>query len=92
MGPEFIFEDRLRIAQNRLHERRVDIAAADDPAVKLSEIEARLNKLRSPFRSAEAFWIEEIIDPRDTRALLCDFVTTAAPLRQVGPTLHGMRP
>jgi acetyl-CoA carboxylase carboxyltransferase component len=71
---------------------KADIAAADDPAVKLSEIEARLNKLRSPFRSAEAFWIEEIIDPRDTRALLCDFVTTAAPLRQVGPTLHGMRP
>ena len=32
MGPEFISEGRLRIAQNRLHERRVNIAAADDNA------------------------------------------------------------
>ena len=30
-----------------------------------TEIEERLNKLRSPFRSAETFWIEEIIDPRE---------------------------
>ena len=59
---------------------------------KLAEIEDRLNKLRSPFRSAETFWIEEIIDPCDTRALLCDFAETAAPLREVGPRLFKMRP
>jgi hypothetical protein len=32
---------------------RADIDGSDDPAAKLKEIEDRLNKLRSPFRSAE---------------------------------------
>ena len=50
------------------------------------------NKLRSPFRSAETFWIEEIIDPRDTRPLLCEFAELAAPLREPGPSTHRMRP
>jgi acetyl-CoA carboxylase carboxyltransferase component len=71
---------------------RADIDAADDPKAKMGEIEARLNKLRSPFRSAETFWIEEIIDPRDTRPLLCEFAELAAPLRRPGPSAHGMRP
>jgi acetyl-CoA carboxylase carboxyltransferase component len=69
-----------------------DIAAADDPDAELAKITDRLEKLRSPFRSAETFWIEEIVDPRDTRALLCDFANTAAPLRDTGPSLHAMRP
>ena len=43
---------------------RAEIDAAADPAAKLKEIEDRLNKLRSPFRSAEKFWVEEVIDPR----------------------------
>ncbi|MEM7253298.1 MAG: carboxyl transferase domain-containing protein [Pseudomonadota bacterium] len=71
---------------------RADIEGADDPQAKLEEIEDRLNKLRSPFRSAEAFWIEEIIDPRQTRPLLCDFANIAAPLREAGPRQFGMRP
>ena len=64
---------------------RADIAAAPDPKAKMAEIEDRLNKLRSPFRSAETFWIEEIIDPRDTRKILCEFVELAAPVRGSGP-------
>jgi len=71
---------------------RADLDAAADPAAKLAEIEERLNKLRSPFRSAETFWIEEIIDPADTRPLLCEFANLAAPLRETGPSLHRMRP
>ena len=58
----------------------------------MAEIEDRLNKLRSPFRSAESFWIEEIVDPRDTRKILCEFVELAAPLRGTGPSSHAMRP
>ena len=69
-----------------------DIAAAPDPKAKMAEIEDRLNKLRSPFRSAEAFWVEEIVDPRDTRKLLCEFATLAAPLRTPGKTAFQMRP
>jgi acetyl-CoA carboxylase carboxyltransferase component len=63
---------------------RADIDAADDPDAKRAEIEDRLNKLRSPFRTAESFWVEEIIDPRDTRRLLCEFVRLAEPLRTPG--------
>lgn len=71
---------------------RAEIEAAEDKAAKLAEIEVRLNKLRSPFRTAEAFWIEEIIDPRDTRRLLCDFADLAGPLRMPGRSAFGMRP
>jgi len=71
---------------------RAEIDAAADPAEKMAEIEERLTKLRSPFRSAETFWIEEIIDPRETRPLICDFANLAAPLRRPGPSSHPMRP
>ena len=71
---------------------RADIDAAPDPAAKLEEIEERLNRLRSPYRTAEAFWVDEIIDPRDTRKLLCDFANMAAPLRDPGPSKFAMRP
>ena len=71
---------------------RADIESAPDPVAKLKEIEDRLNALRSPFRSAEKFWVEEIIDPRRTRSLLCDFVRLAEPLRTPGPAAVAMRP
>jgi acetyl-CoA carboxylase carboxyltransferase component len=64
---------------------RAEIDAAADPKAKLKEIEERLNRLRSPFRSAEKFWVEEIIDPRKTRSLLCEFARLAEPLRTSGP-------
>ena len=71
---------------------RADIEAAADPQAKLLEIEARLNALRSPFRSAEKFWVEEIIDPRRTRSLLCDFARLAEPVRDTGRAGFAMRP
>lgn len=71
---------------------RAELDAAPDPAAHLARIEDRLEKLRSPFRSAETFWIEEIIDPRTTRPLLCEFANLAAPLRRAGPSAHRMRP
>jgi acetyl-CoA carboxylase carboxyltransferase component len=71
---------------------RADLDAAEDRAAKMEEIEDRLNKLRSPFRSAETFWIEDIVDPRETRPLLCEFANLAAPLRETGPSSHQMRP
>ncbi len=71
---------------------RAEIDAAPDPQQKLAEIEERLNRLRSPFRSAETFWVEEIIDPRDTRKLLCEFVRLAEPLLAPGPSRFTMRP
>ncbi|HWK37069.1 acyl-CoA carboxylase subunit beta, partial [Sphingomonas sp.] len=71
---------------------RAEIASADDPAAKLAEIEARLNKLRSPLRTAEAFMVEDIIDPRETRPILCAFANTVAKLRTPGASSFGLRP
>jgi acetyl-CoA carboxylase carboxyltransferase component len=71
---------------------KADLEAADDPDALRREIEERLNQVRSPFRTAEAFLIEEIIDPRDTRPLLCEFANLAAPLRTPGRVTRGMRP
>lgn len=67
--------------------RRV-IAEADDPAAKQQEIEAKLDALSSPFKTAEAFNIEEIIDPRETRPMVCDFIDTAQSVlqSQLGPS------
>ncbi|MET0706139.1 MAG: carboxyl transferase domain-containing protein [Tardiphaga sp.] len=71
---------------------RADIDAAEDPVAKQQEIEDRLNKLRSPFRTAEKFWVEEVINPTKTRSLLCEFARLAEPLRTAGPTRLAMRP
>jgi len=54
-----------------------EIEAAEDPAAHLAAIRDRLNRVRSPFRTAERFGIEDIIDPRDTRPLLCEFAQLA---------------
>ncbi len=56
---------------------RREIEAAPDPEAARRDIEARLQAIASPFRTAEAFNIEDIIDPRDTRPMLCDFIETA---------------
>jgi len=56
---------------------KAELEAADDPAALLEEIRARLGKVTSPFRSAERFNVEDIIDPRDTRPLLCEFAGLA---------------
>jgi len=73
---------------------RRDLAASPDPAALRAEIEAKLNAVRSPFRTAEAFGIEHIIDPRDTRAILCDWVPQAYEVEatRLGPRARGYRP
>lgn len=69
-----------------------EIAASADPQASLLAIEARLEALRSPFRSAEKFWVEEIIDPRRTRSVLCEFARLAEPLRKPGRAIFSIRP
>ena len=75
---------------------RRDLEAAEDPVALRAEIEERLNAVRSPFRTAEKFGIEEIIDPRDTRRLLCDWAERAHELVSQelgqGPKGRGLRP
>ncbi|MBT4514708.1 MAG: hypothetical protein HOC77_06410 [Chloroflexi bacterium] len=66
---------------------RREIADSDDPDAKREEIQNRLKQLASPFRTAQTFLVEEIIDPRNTRPLLCDFVESAQAVikTQLGP-------
>ncbi len=66
---------------------RREIADSDDPEARREEIQNRLKQLASPFRTAQTFLVEEIIDPRDTRPLLCDFVESAQAVikTQLGP-------
>ncbi len=71
---------------------KAEIEAAADPSAKRAEIEERVRGFASPLRSAEKFDVEEIIDPRDTRKLLCEFAELAAPLRVTGPVRFGVRP
>jgi len=56
---------------------RAELESAEDPAATLAGIRARLDAVRSPLRTAERFGIEEIIDPRETRPLLCDWIHDA---------------
>jgi len=56
---------------------KTELEAATDPKAHLADIRARLDKVRSPFRTAEAFMVEDVIDPRDTRPLLCEFAELA---------------
>ena len=74
---------------------RRDIEGADDPAAREREIEEELRQLGSPFRTAEAFAIEDLIDPRETRPYLCQFVEALQPRlkTQLGPKAKtGVRP
>ncbi|HEY7126786.1 MAG TPA: carboxyl transferase domain-containing protein [Ktedonobacterales bacterium] len=73
---------------------RSDLEASDNPAALMEEIRARLDAVRSPFRTAERFGIEDIIDPRETRPLLCEWVRDAYALlpAQLGRPSHGTRP
>ncbi len=56
---------------------RRDIAAAPDPKAREAELEAELRAYASPFRTAEAFAVEEIIDPRETRPVLSGYIDLA---------------
>lgn len=56
---------------------RKEIAEAADPQAHQAELEAYYNRLGSPFRTAEKFGILDIVDPRETRAILCDWIEDA---------------
>ena len=71
------------------------IQAAEDPDRLREELEAKLESLRDPILTAEAFGVEEIIDPRDTRPLLVEFARRAYEIVSAetrGPRARGMRP
>jgi acetyl-CoA carboxylase carboxyltransferase component len=60
---------------------KAQLEAAEDPAALRAEIEARLARARDPFKTAEVFLVEDIVDPRETRPRLCEFANLVAPRR-----------
>ena len=71
---------------------KAELAEAEDPDAHLAKIKARLNQVRSPFRSAEFFEIEEIIDPRQTRSVLTRWVRLARRVLNTEPASFWYRP
>lgn len=71
-----------------------EIAAAEDPDAKRREIEDRLRQARSPFPRAESFAVHELIDPRETRPLLCRWIDWIQPRLEAltGPVSFPYRP
>ena len=58
---------------------RREIAAAPDPEAKRREIEEALASKRSVYARAEGFAVHDMIDPRHTRPVLCDWVDWIQP-------------
>ena len=71
---------------------KAEIEAAPDPAAAEARIEARVRALTSPFRSAEAFVVDDMIDPAETRKRAVEFANLAAPARVAGITRFMYRP
>ncbi len=69
-----------------------EIAAAADPEAKRRELEEMLASAQSPFPRAEGFSVHELIDPRETRARLNEWLDWAWPTleHQRGPYLRPM--
>ncbi len=73
---------------------RRDLEASEDPKGLRAELLEQFESMRSPLRTAEGFGIEEVIDPRTTREILCDWVALEYRRlpRRLGPTTRGHRP
>ncbi len=65
------------------------LAESADPAALRAEIDARIESARGPLGPLSKFQVEEMIDPRDTRALVCAWVPNAYRIlshpNQLGP-------
>jgi acetyl-CoA carboxylase carboxyltransferase component len=72
------------------------LAEAADPAALRAEINARIESARGPVGPLNRFQMEEMIDPRDTRRLVCEWVENAWRIvsqpASLGPRALGFRP
>jgi acetyl/propionyl-CoA carboxylase alpha subunit/acetyl-CoA carboxylase carboxyltransferase component len=72
------------------------LAEAADPAALRAEINARIESVRGPVGPLNRFEIEEMIDPRDTRRLACEWVADAYRIvsqpSRLQPRALGFRP
>ena len=73
---------------------RRQIAEAEDPHKLRAELEDKLLASRKPYPSAESFAVHDLIDPRETRPMLCDWVDWIQPKLETlrGPVSFPLRP
>jgi acetyl-CoA carboxylase carboxyltransferase component len=71
-----------------------EIAASPDPEARRRELEAEHSAAQSIFPRAEDFGVHDLIDPRETRPRLCDWIDEIGPaLAQLrGPRAYSPRP
>jgi acetyl-CoA carboxylase carboxyltransferase component len=70
-----------------------ELRASPDPVQLRAEIESRFDYARSPLRAAERFaGNADLIDPRETRAVLCEFAEMAYRALSPGIKRATMRP
>ena len=72
------------------------LAEAEDPAAFRAELMERIESARGPIGPLNRFEMEEMIDPRDTRRLICEWLPTAYRLinlpQNLGPRDLAFRP
>ena len=70
------------------------IAKAEDPIAERERLEEEMLERQSPVPRAESFSLHDLIDPRETRPVLCDWIARVQPLlpRLKGPTSFPVRP
>jgi acetyl-CoA carboxylase carboxyltransferase component len=72
------------------------LAEAADPEALRAELMARIESARGPVGPLNRFEVEEMIDPRDTRRLVCEWAPTAHRIathpQRLGPRPLGFRP
>jgi acetyl-CoA carboxylase carboxyltransferase component len=73
---------------------RKDYNAAPDPAAKRAELIQSFYDKVNPVRAASGFGIDDVIDPAETRRVLCSVLRMAAPRRQshVPARYHSIEP
>ncbi|HEB91638.1 MAG TPA: propionyl-CoA carboxylase, partial [Deltaproteobacteria bacterium] len=75
---------------------RREIEAAPDPAARRAELEEEMARAQSVLPRAEEFGVHDLIDPRETRPLLCEWIhevqTALAEQVGQGPPCYSIRP
>jgi acetyl-CoA carboxylase carboxyltransferase component len=73
---------------------RSEIENAPDPEARRRELEEEMGRAQSVFPRAEEFGVHDLIDPRETRPRLCDWIDEIQPqLRSLGgPVRYSPRP
>ena len=69
-----------------------ELAKSDNPQKLKETIVNSVSLASSPFRTAEKFLVEDIIDPSETRPKVCQWIKLVYPTLKTGLSCFGYRP